>query len=65
MRISNEGVSMTDYQNFSESELQTVIESAEKALKNIQATNMRNGVIAQIKELAASIDVIVDIHESY
>ena len=52
---------MTDYQNLSESELQAVIESAEKALKNIQA-NKRKDVIAQIKELAASIDVVVEIH---
>ena len=54
---------MADYQNLSESELQAVIESAEKALKNIQA-NKRKDVIAQIKELAATIDVTVDIHES-
>ena len=54
---------MTDYQNLSESELQAVIESAEKALKNIQA-NKRKDVIAQIKELAATIDVTVDIHET-
>jgi DNA-binding protein H-NS len=53
---------MTDYQKLSESELHSVIESAEKALKNIQATK-RKDVIAQIKELAASIDVTVDIHE--
>ena len=54
---------MTDYQNLSESELQAVIESAEKALKNKQATK-RKDVIAQIKELAASIDVVVEIHEA-
>ena len=54
---------MTDYQKLSESELQAVIDNAEKALKNIQA-NKRKDVIAQIKELAASIDVVVDIHES-
>jgi len=54
---------MADYQKLSESELQAVIESAEKALKNIQA-NKRKDVIAKIKELAASIDVTVDIHES-
>ncbi len=54
---------MTDYQKLSESELQAVIDSAEKALKNIQA-NKRKDVIAQIKELAASIDVTVDIHET-
>lgn len=54
---------MTDYQKLSENELQAVIESAEKALKSIQA-NKRKDVIAKIKELAASIDVTVDIHES-
>ena len=54
---------MTDYQNLSESELQAIIDSAEKALKSIQA-NKRKDVIAQIKELAASIDATVDIHES-
>ncbi len=54
---------MTEYQNLSERELQAVIENAEKALKNKQA-NKRKEVIAQIKELAASIDVIVDIHET-
>jgi DNA-binding protein H-NS len=54
---------MADYQNLSESELQAVIESAEKALKNIQA-NKRKDIIAQIKELAASIDVVVEIHEA-
>jgi len=53
---------MTEYQNLSESELQAVIENAEKALKNKQA-NKRKEVIAQIKELAASIDVVVEIHE--
>lgn len=54
---------MTEYQNFSERELQSVIENAEKALKNKQA-HKRKEVMAQIKELAASIDVIVEIHES-
>jgi DNA-binding protein H-NS len=58
-----EGLTMADYQNLSESELQAIIESAEKALKNIQA-NKRKDVIAQIKELASSIDVAVDIHET-
>jgi DNA-binding protein H-NS len=53
---------MTDYQNLSERELQVVIESAEKALRNIQA-NKRKEVMAQIKELAASIDVTVEIRE--
>ncbi|MGR8979582.1 MAG: H-NS histone family protein [Gammaproteobacteria bacterium] len=54
---------MTDYQKLSESELQSVIENAEKALKLKQA-NKRKEVIAQIKELAASIDVSVDIIEN-
>lgn len=54
---------MTEYQNLSERELQAVIENAEKALKNKQI-NKRKEVITQIKELAASIDVIVEIHES-
>lgn len=58
-----EGVAVTDYQNLSESELQAVIDNAEKALKTIQA-NKRKDVIAQIKELAASIDVAIDIYES-
>ncbi|MGZ5027103.1 MAG: H-NS histone family protein [Methylobacter sp.] len=53
---------MNDYQNLSERELQAVIENAERALKNKQA-NKRKDVIAQIKELAASIDVTVEIHE--
>lgn len=56
-------MNMTDFQNLSENELQAVIESAEKALKNKQA-NKRKEVIAQIKELAASIDVGVEIIES-
>ena len=54
---------MTDFENLSESELQTVLESVEKVLKNKQA-NKRKDVIAQIKELAASINVTVDIHEN-
>ena len=54
---------MTDYQKLSENELQAVIESAEKALRSIRS-NKRKDVIAKIKELAASIDVTVDIHES-
>ncbi|CAA9891857.1 DNA-binding protein H-NS [Candidatus Methylobacter favarea] len=54
---------MTEYQNLSENELQAVIENAEKALKNKQA-NKRKEVIAQIKELAASINVTVEIYET-
>jgi DNA-binding protein H-NS len=53
---------MTDLDKLSINELQTVIENAEKALKLKQA-NERKEIIAKIKELAASIDVIVDIHE--
>lgn len=53
---------MTDYQNLSESELQAVIERAETALKNKQA-NKRKEVIAKIKELAASIDMNVELSE--
>lgn len=53
---------MTEYQNLSEHELQAVIENAEKALKN-KLSSKRKEVIAQIKELAASIDVVVEIHE--
>lgn len=54
---------MTEYQNLSENELQAVIEKAEKALKTKQA-NKRKEVIAQIKDLAASIDVVVEIYEN-
>jgi DNA-binding protein H-NS len=53
---------MNEYNNLSEHELQAVIENAEKALKNKQ-TNKRKEVIAQIKELASSIDIIVEILE--
>ncbi|MDI1294113.1 MAG: H-NS histone family protein [Methylobacter sp.] len=53
---------MTEYKDLSEHELQSVIVNAEKALKNMQA-NKRKDVMAQIKELAASINVIVEIHE--
>ncbi|MGJ0514743.1 MAG: H-NS family nucleoid-associated regulatory protein [Methylomicrobium sp.] len=54
---------MTDYQNLSVNELQTVIDNAEKALKN-KLVNHRKEIITQIKELAASIDVTVEIIES-
>ncbi len=53
---------MTDYQQLSETELLKLIEKAETALKNKQA-NKRKEVISKIKELAASIDVVVEIHE--
>jgi DNA-binding protein H-NS len=54
---------MTHYQDLSEKELQAVIESAEKALKN-KLANKRKEVIVQIKELAASIGVMVEIYEN-
>lgn len=53
---------MTDYQNLSENELRAMIERAEVALKNKQA-NKRKETIAKIKELAASINVHVEIYE--
>jgi DNA-binding protein H-NS len=53
---------MTDLNKLSEAELQAVIENAEKALKERQSSK-RKEVIAQIKELAASIGATVDIHE--
>jgi len=51
---------MTEYNNLSEVELQVVIDKAEKALKEKQFKK-RKEVIAQIKELANSIGVTVDI----
>jgi DNA-binding protein H-NS len=56
-------ISEKSLQDLSEVELQSFIENAEKALKDKQA-NKRKDVIAQIKELAASIGVGVDIIES-
>jgi len=53
---------MTEYKNLSESELQAVINNAEMALKEKQAQK-RKQVIAQIKELAASIDVNIIIND--
>lgn len=50
-------------QELSETELQSVIENAEKALKDKQLSK-RKEVIAQIKELAASIGVTVEILEN-
>ena len=51
---------MSEFSNLSETELQAVIDNAEKALKDKQSKK-RKEVIAQIKELAASIGVTVDI----
>lgn len=54
---------MNEYQNLSESELQSVIENAEKALKNKQL-NKKKEVITKIRELAASINVAVEIYDN-
>lgn len=53
---------MSDLQSLSANELQEIIVNAEKALKNIQV-NKRKEVIAEIKKLAESIDMAVDIYE--
>jgi len=54
---------MSEYNNLSETELQAVIDKAEKALKDKQSKK-RKDVIAQIKELAASIGVTVNIQDA-
>jgi DNA-binding protein H-NS len=54
---------MTDFNNSSADELQAIISNAEKALKNIQRSKHKE-VIAQIRDLAASINATVDIHEN-
>lgn len=51
---------MSEFQNLSENELQAMIENAKKALDAKQASKRRE-VIAQIKELAASINATVEI----
>lgn len=51
-----------DFNKLSENELEHVIEDARRALKQKQE-NKRRQVITQIKELAASIDVGVEITE--
>jgi len=53
---------MTDFNKLSESEIQSLISNAERALKEKQSSK-RKEVIAQIKELAASIGVSVEIIE--
>ena len=53
---------MSDLQSLSANELQEIINNAEKALKNIHL-NKRKEVIAEIKKLAESIDMGVDIYE--
>ena len=54
---------MTDLNNLSVTELQAMIDNAESALKEKQASQ-RKAVYAQIKELAASVGATVDIYES-
>ncbi len=54
---------MTEYNKLSETELQNVINQAEKALIDKQVLK-RKEVITKIKELAVSIGVTVDIKES-
>ncbi len=51
---------MSEYNKLSESELQDIIDKAEKAIKEKQ-TKKRKQVITQIKKLAASIGVTVSI----
>ena len=53
---------MTDLLNKSPEELQTLIAEAKAQLDTIQRSKHKE-VVAQIKELAASINVTVDIHE--
>ncbi len=54
---------MSEYNNLSESEIQAVIDKAEKALKEKQRVK-RKQVILEIKKLAASIGVTVNIKET-
>ncbi len=54
---------MTDYNNLSVTELQTMIDNAELALKAKQASQ-RKAVFAQIKELAASVGATVEIYDA-
>jgi len=54
---------MIDYQKMNEKELLAIIDNAEKALRNLQH-NKRKEVIAQMKELAASINVNLEISEA-
>jgi DNA-binding protein H-NS len=52
---------MTDLQQLSEIELKELSDNIEKALKDRQR-GKRKEIIAQIKELAASIDMAVELH---
>ncbi|MGR8931317.1 MAG: H-NS histone family protein [Gammaproteobacteria bacterium] len=53
---------MTDFNKLSDTEIKALIDNAEKTLKE-RHTSKRKEVIAQIKELAASIGVSVEIVE--
>jgi DNA-binding protein H-NS len=53
---------MTDFQNKSSEELQKIIADAQLQLEALQR-NKHKQVIAQIKELAESIGVTVEIHD--
>lgn len=53
---------MSELKGLSEDQLKDMISNAEKALKEKQL-NKRKEVIAQIKELAASVGITVDIKE--
>lgn len=53
---------MTDFENKSPEEIRRLIDEATLMLQN-QKKSMRKEVIAQIKELAASINATVEIHE--
>lgn len=54
---------MRELQSLSENELQSMIENAKKALESLQAGKKKE-ILAQIKELAASINVSVEITEN-
>ena len=54
---------MTAIQNKSQKELMALIAEAQAQLEALKRSHYKE-VIAQIKELAASIDVTVDIHET-
>jgi DNA-binding protein H-NS len=54
---------MTDIQNKSQEELLALIAEAQTQLEALKRSHYK-AVIAKIKELAASIDVTVDIHET-
>ncbi|MDD5276502.1 MAG: H-NS histone family protein [Methylovulum sp.] len=55
---------MTEIQNKSAEELQKLIAEAQAQLESMQQKKYKE-VIAQIKDLAASIGVTVDIHEGH